>query len=126
MTDEQIIRDVAENVLGLHGPWCDCTYAPLDLGNGFCHDCGKDVMPEALHSDATACAVLDKMVETHTCRIEMYCKPMQWYVQFIPFPKRNGAHLVTSGDGVSHTDGDRRRAICLAALKACAILRAEL
>lgn len=33
-------------ILGVEGPFCDCEWAPLDVGDGICRDCEKRVLPD--------------------------------------------------------------------------------
>lgn len=123
MTDAEIVRAVAENVM----QW---THAPFpDLANSIHNGCyywqdkngqlGALASGEAawnpLISDIDSCAVLDKMARTHDVELSTWMG--RWVCGFTRIPNSQRNENIMKMRPVCGRD--KRHAIVLAALKAC-------
>lgn len=140
MTDEEIKRAVAEKIMGIQGiesrlcerepecgQWVDSYQDNNEecewLKRMYCYQPhGPDTsywipIPDPLTSETDCAAVLDKMAEKFDCFLHK-CDA-KWKCYFTTFEEVS----TTQGRDVrgQHFDRDRKRAICLAALKAMGV-----
>jgi hypothetical protein len=118
MTDEQITRALAEKVMGWVQSFIQAKTTSSDWPyyawmSGYGQEACSLGSWVPLTSDADACAVLDKMTE-NGFSFDMQFHEGKWRVGFC----ENRDYVEAGRYGVSPEEQDRRRAICIAALKA--------